>query len=155
MAAAAPTLAQIGTVIAKARAVAMEYYQLTGRPLGITGEVGEYEAVRLLGLTLAPAREAGFDATDKNGHRYQVKARCISESGSKKSQRIGSIKLTKPWDAVLLVLLDEKFQPVAIWQAERDAITEALLAPGSKARNERGALGVAKFKKISKLMWQA
>jgi hypothetical protein len=37
-------LDDIAEVISKARAVAMEYYRLTGKPLGITGEIGEYEA---------------------------------------------------------------------------------------------------------------
>lgn len=69
------TQEELGSVLERARAVAIDYYRLTGRPLGITGELGEIEAARLLGLTLAPPREAGFDAIDAAGHRYQVKAR--------------------------------------------------------------------------------
>jgi hypothetical protein len=48
-------LDDIAEVISKARAVAMEYYRLTGKPLGITGEICEYEAARILGLTLSRA----------------------------------------------------------------------------------------------------
>jgi len=123
------------------------------KPLGITGEIGEYEAARLLGLKLSSAREAGYDAINPDGHRYQIKARCINESGLRKSQRLGSIKLTHPWDSVLLVILDMDFRATGIWQAERDAIAAAIAAPGSKARNERGALAVSKFKSIGRKIW--
>lgn len=72
-----PTLYGVGKLIDTARRLAVEYHALTGRPLGITGEVGEYEAARLLGLELAPARTAGYDAHDASGHKYQVKTRRI------------------------------------------------------------------------------
>lgn len=45
-----------------------EYRRLTGKPLDITGEVAEYEAARVLGVELTPARQAGYDATEtRNG----------------------------------------------------------------------------------------
>jgi hypothetical protein len=43
----------IGAVLERARAAAVDYYQLTGKPLGITGEYGEYIAARELKLELA------------------------------------------------------------------------------------------------------
>src|ERR1700738_4279733 len=93
-------LDDIAEVISKARAVAMEYYRLTGKPLGITGEIGEYEAARILGLTLSRAREAGFDATDSAGRRLQIKTRCVAMDSLSSGQRLGSIKLKTSWDAV-------------------------------------------------------
>jgi hypothetical protein len=36
------------SVMARARSVAVDYYRLTGKPLGITGEIGEFEAACLL-----------------------------------------------------------------------------------------------------------
>ena len=149
------TLPQIGAVIERARAVAIEYYRLTGKPLGITGEVGEYEAARLLNLTLANAREAGYDATDPNGRKLQIKARSIPSTKKIVGQRLGSIKLEQPWDAVILVLMNEEFRPLVIYEAGRDAITEALRAPGSRARNERGALAISKFRRIGTKVWAA
>jgi hypothetical protein len=41
-----------------------------------------------------------------------------------------------------MVLLDEKFDAVEIYEARRRAVIQTLLAPGSKVRNEQGALGV-------------
>ncbi len=60
----------INEILARAKQAAVDYYRLTGKPLGITGEVGEYEAARLLGLALADARAPGYDATDEYGVRY-------------------------------------------------------------------------------------
>jgi hypothetical protein len=82
----------------------------------------------------------------------QIKGRCILP-GCKPGQRVGSIDIKKDWDAVLLVLLDENFEAKEIYEAQRAEVLKALSAPGSKARNERGALAVSKFKSIAKLRW--
>ena len=139
-------------ILRHAKALAREYHALTGKPLGITGEVAEYEAARLLRLTLTPARHGGYDAVGRAGRRFQIKGRCILPD-SKPGQRVGGIKLDKEWDVVLLVLLDENFEATAIWEADRPAVEAALLAPGSRARNERGALAVSKFKAIGRRIW--
>jgi hypothetical protein len=60
----------------------------------------------------------------------------------------------KGWDSVILVLLDENFDATEIHEAERDVVIAALAAPGSKARNERGALAVSKFISIGRLRWR-
>ena len=142
-------------LLAQAKQLAQQYYRLTGKPLGITGEVAEYEAARILGLTLTPARQAGYDATELVGGRtrtLQIKGRCLP-NGCTPGQRLGSIQPNKEWAAVLMVLLDSEFNATEIWEAERGAIIAALAAPGSRARNERGALAVAKFKKLGRLRW--
>ena len=139
-----------------AKILAQQYRTLTGKPLGITGEVAEYEAARILDLELTAARQAGYDATEKRDgatRRLQIKGRCLLP-GCKPGQRLGSIDITKEWDSVLLVLLDENFDATEIYEAEREAVLAALTAPGSKARNERGALAVTKFKAIGKLRWR-
>lgn len=140
-------------LLAEVKALAREYRALTGKPLGITGEVAEYEAARLLKVQLTPARHAGYDAVGKGGRRFQIKGRCILP-GCKPGQRIGSIDIEKEFDAVLLVLLDESFDAFAIYEAGRDEVVAALTAPGSKSRNERGALGVAKFRAIGRVVWE-
>src|SRR6266851_3423392 len=137
-----------------AKKLAQEYRALTGKPLGVTGEVAEYEAARLLGVELTPARHAGYDAVRKaDGRRFQIKGRCLLP-GCKPGQRLGSIDIDKEFDSVLMVLLNENFDATEIYEADRRAVVAALTAPGSKARNERGALGVSKFKKIGRRVWQ-
>lgn len=67
-------------ILRAAKTLAQEYRTLTGKPLGITGEVAEYEAARLLGVELTPARQTGYDATEiRDGvlRRLQIKGRCL------------------------------------------------------------------------------
>lgn len=144
-----------GEIIERARQAAIEYYELTGKPLGITGEVGEYLAAKILGLQLADARAPGYDATDGAGRRIQIKARCIPADRKLNGQRLGSIRFEHQWDCVMLVLLDERFDPLAILEADRGSLEAALMKPGSRARNERGALLVSKFRSIGKRIWSA
>jgi len=61
-------------ILRKAKRLAQDYRALTGKPLGITGEVAEHEAAKHLRVKLAPARHAGYDATDETTTRtYQIK----------------------------------------------------------------------------------
>lgn len=140
------------SIIRSIKKLAKRYRQITGRPLGITGEVAEYEVARLLGLELADARQAGYDAiSKKDSKKFQIKGRCILSKNP--GQRLGAIKLDKEWDCVILILLDGVLEPFEIYRAWRPEITEALEKPGSKARNERGALSVSKFKSIGERVW--
>lgn len=143
-------------LLGEAKALAREYYELTGKPLGVTGEVAEYEAARILGVELTAARQAGFDAIERIGgvtKKLQIKGRCLQEN-CKPGQRLGSISTDHDWDAVLMVLLDYEFNATEIYEAEREHVEAALNAPGSKARNVRRALSVDKFKSIGRLRWQ-
>ena len=150
------TESELMEVLREAKQLARRYHELTGKPLGVTGEVAEYEAHRILGVELTEARNAGYDATERTSggtiRHLQIKGRCMLPN-CKPGQRIGRIDATKNWDAVLLVLLDENFDATAIYEAPRAEVLEALAEPGSRARNERGALAVSKFKAIGKLRW--
>lgn len=139
-------------VIAAVTQLAMRYREITGKPLGITGEVGEYHAARLLGWQLTEAGQAGFDALAPDGRRIQIKTRCILPS-SGPGQRVGGIKLSHDWDTVALMLMDQSFAPQAILEPRRSDIERELTKPGSKSRNNRGALAVTKFKSIATVVW--
>lgn len=146
----------LAALLVDVKRVARRYYELTGRPLGVTGEVAELEAVRLLGLRPATVRQPGYDAEGpmRNGRRvrFQIKGRCMIDKVKAKA-RLGAIDLSKPWDAVLLVLLDADFVTTAIYRAERAEVEAAITAPGSKARNERGQLSISKFRAIGRQVW--
>src|SRR5687768_7858550 len=121
----ADSASRVLTLLAQAKGIAKEYRALTGRPLGITGEVAEYEAVRLLGLELADVRQAGYDAIRRVGKQktlLQVKGRCFLP-GCSPSQRVGTIRLTTEWDAVLLVLMNGDFEAETIYEASRASVT--------------------------------
>ncbi len=144
----------VGPLLETAKKLAQAYKSATGRPLGITGEVAEYEAVRLLELDICEVRQPGYDATCTSGphHRVQIKGRSLAQ---RKGGRLGSIDLQKEWDSVVLVTLNQHYEPVTIHEAPRAVIEAALTRPGSKSRNERGQLGVSQFVRIAKLRWSA
>ena len=146
---------RLSMLLDRVKRLAKEYYHLTGRPLGVTGEVGEYEAARLLNLELAEVRQAVYDAIHRSAdgeERLQIKTRVV-HSSSGNTQRVGSIALDKPWDAVLLVLMNSDFEATEIIRADRKAVKEALLAPGSRSRNQGKKLSVSRFRRIGTRVW--
>lgn len=153
---AVPVEAAIQSILAEVKPLAAEYYRLTGRPLGVTGEVAEYVAADLLGLRLAPPRMKGYDAVrevDGAEHRIQIKGRAVA-ARPKPGQRMGRINVEDDCDSVLLVLLDvASLDPIEMWEAPFDAVVARLMEPGSRARNERGALAVADFKRMATRVW--
>jgi hypothetical protein len=60
--------ARVREILATVKPLAAEYYRLTGKPLGVTGEVAEYVAAETLGLQLADARTAGYHAVRQTEH---------------------------------------------------------------------------------------
>lgn len=141
-------------VILQARQVAKQYRELTGKPLGITGEVGEFIAAELLGLRLSDARQPGYDAIAPDEHRIQIKTRCVLQD-TRSGGRLGRIKLNHEWDTVMLILINADFEPIRIYEAPREYIERELKKPGSKSRNERGALSISKFKSIASVIWDS
>ncbi|GLH77040.1 hypothetical protein SSBR45G_19480 [Bradyrhizobium sp. SSBR45G] len=140
---------RVRAILAAVRPLAAEYYALTGKPLGVTGEIAEFAAAECLGLELTVARTAGYDAVRQSASgpvRIQIKGRALTD-GASRSQRIGRIKLDSACDTVLLVLLDAAtLEPKEMWEAPFSSVTTRLAEPGSRARNERGALSVSDFK---------
>jgi len=149
------TLYSVDTLMAQARKLAADYRATTGKPLaGISSEIAEYDAARLLDLDLCQERVGGFDAIGRGsraGKRIQIKGRAIFDE-KKGGQRIGQLKTEQQWDSVVLVLMDEQFEPYEIYEADRDDITQ-VLAESSSNRSKRGAMSVARFKIIGRLVW--
>ena len=130
---------EIGKLIERPRPLARKYKRLTGRSLGITGEVAEHEAARLLGLKLVKAYTPGYDAV-RGRERLQIKGRIGP------CHRLGAIRGDREWDAVIFVLLDEDLRAVEIWKAGRAAVRAEL-------RRVRGGFPVATFKRIGRRVW--
>jgi hypothetical protein len=115
---------------------------------------------RAVALVRSPSRRSSFPAQNGGDSESQVqKLRARPQRhngvpfgaptlGGKPGQRVGAIDLDKQWDAVLLVLSDEDYEPIEIYEADRSSVSQALMTPGSRSRNERGQLGVSKFKTI-------
>lgn len=149
---------EIGKLLTEAKRISRRYKQLTGKPLGITGEVAEFEAAHRLGLQLVDARTPGYDATRAEGSttaRIQVKGRSYPRSARETGQRIGSLDFQQPWDEVVLVLMDEDFEVRELLRASRAQIEDRLkrLPPGKDGKQthtQKGALTVPLFRSIAK-----
>ena len=124
-----------------AKAGAIRYRLLTGKPLGTTAEAGEFLVSRLLGLELSGARQPGYDAVAPDRRRVQIKARCLPPD-AKPGQRVGSIRLDHEWDTVVLILLDQEFEPLETYEAERHDVEKALSCPGVEAYQPQLRVGV-------------
>lgn len=143
-------------LIAETRRIARDYRNTTGKPLGgVSGEIAQFDACKALDLEpVPPGTQGGYDAVGcgkRAGKKIQIKGRVIFDE-EKSGQRIGQLKLDQAWDSVVLVLMDENFEPFEIYEAERDEIIAAQEASQSR-RAKRGAMSVAKFKAISQLVW--
>lgn len=150
-----PDVYSVDKLIGEARKLAAEYRRATGKPLpGVSAEIAVHDAARLLDLSLTPDA-SGYDAQgngEREGKRIQIKGRVIFDE-AKSGQRVGQLKVGEEWDSVVLVLMDEDYQPFEIYEAERDDLLEAQ-ASSSSARAKRGAVSVAKFKVIGQLVWE-
>lgn len=146
----------VDKLMGEARRLAAEYRRATGQPLAVSGEIAKYDAARLLDLEVVQDPALGYDAVGKSGERagrrVQIKGRAIFDE-SKGGQRIGQLRLDQEWDSVVLVLMDEEFEPFEIYETERAAIVDAVQENEGSKRSKRGAMSVAKFKIIGRLVW--
>jgi len=141
-------------LIGQARQLAAEYRRTMGKPLpGISNEIALHDAIRLLSLEPVADSAGGYDAIDpaRDDKKIQIKSRTIFDE-SKSGQRIGQIRVEQSWDSVLLVLMDEEYEPYEIYEAERDELLD-FMDQSSSSRVKRGALSVARFKIIGRLAW--
>lgn len=151
------SLYSVDKLISEARRIAAEYRRTTGKPLGISAEIAQHDACTL--LELEPHEDAiGYDAVglvgERKGRCYQIKGRAIFDE-KKGGQRLGQIKIEQDWDRILLVLMDEEFETTEIYEASRTEILNDIDESMSSNRSKRGAMSVARFKRIAHLVWSA
>jgi hypothetical protein len=140
--------------MSEARRIAAEYRKATGKVLGISSEIARHDAARLMDLELVDNVQGGWDALGRGkraGKRVQIKGRAVFDE-QKGGQRIGQLKAEQEWDSVMVVMMDEDYEPTEIYEAERQDVMDAMNESDSK-RSKRGAMSVAKFKIISHLVW--
>ena len=149
------SLYSVDKLISEARRIAAEYRRTTGKPLGISAEIANHDACTFLYLE-ADDEAVGYDAIglkgEREGKRFQIKGRAIFDE-KKGGQRLGQIKTDQDWDKILLVLMNEEFETTEIYEASRDDILLDLDDIGESNRSKRGAMSVARFKRIAQLVW--
>lgn len=142
-------------LVTEARRLAAEYRRATGKPLGISSEIAEFDAAKLLDLELCDQKNGGYDAIGRGkreGRKVQIKGRAVFDE-KKSGQRVGQLKLDQEWDSIVLVIMNEEYEPVEIFECARKVIEDALDESKSTKRSKRGAMSLAKFKIISSLVW--
>jgi hypothetical protein len=150
-------LYSIDKLMHETRQLAAKYRQATGSTLAVTGEIARFDVAKTLNLDLIEDMTLGHDAIgtgNREGLRILIKGRVIFED-SKSSPRIGQIKVDGRWDRVVLVLFDDNYMPVEMYEASEDAIKEATDTKAVSANKKRGAMSVAQFKKIGQLVWDS
>lgn len=134
------------------RRLAVEFRKTTGQALAVTGELANYDAHRLLNLTLPVEAEATVDAIGPelwSFEKIQIKGRVLFDK-QKTKQRIGQLNLEGAWQRVLLVLYNESYLPEGIYCLSKQQILADL---SSAKANKRGAMTVAKFKAMGEQVW--
>lgn len=149
-------LYDVNKLMVEARKLAAQYKAATGKSLGISSEIAKFDVARLMDLELCESpHSGGYDAIghgDREGKRIQIKGRAVFDD-KKTGQRIGQLKIEQEWDSIMMVMMDEQYEPVEIREAEREDIIEAIKVSEESKRSKRGAMSVAKFKNISRLVW--
>jgi hypothetical protein len=147
----------VDVLMQQARQLAANYRRATGKTLaGVSGELCTYDAIRLLNLAPAPD-QVGYEAVgteesgDLHNEKIQIKGRTIF-SESKSTYRIGQLKMDQNWDSVVLVLLNDDYEPFEIYEIDRETLEDNVIDKQSK-KAKKGAMTVARFKKIATLAW--
>ena len=84
-------------------------------------DYAEFMVSRTLNLELSGGSNKGFDARDRHGIRYQIKARRLD---GKSSRQLGVFRsLDKnPFDVAIVVLFNHEFQPAEVYRIPIAAI---------------------------------
>ena len=150
------TVYAVDKLMSEARRLAADYRRTTGQSLGLSAEIARHDACTLLGLKPEQGQSgAGFDAIGQGtraGKRIQIKGRAIFDE-SKRSPRIGQLKMEREWDSVVLVLMNADFETDAMYEADKQDIIDAMAEQDKGQRNKRGAMSVARFKNVARLVW--
>ena len=145
----------VDKLMTEARRLAAEYRRATGKTLPVSGELAIHDAIMLLGMRPAPEDASGYDAVcqlAEGEHRIQLKGRAIFDE-TKRGHRVGQLHIDRDWDELMLVLMDEHYEPTEIYTADREVIMDALTQTRDSKRGRRGAISVARFRIIGELLW--
>lgn len=148
------TAYDVDKLMAEARRLAADYHKATGQTLPLSNEIARHDAMRLLNLQLPTEPIAGVDAIgegERAGLKVQIKGRVMFDD-SRTRQRVGQLGLDGQWDRVVLVLMDENYRPTELIEASREVLTAAL---AEVKPNKRGAMTVARFRNLGRVVWQA
>ena len=133
------------------RRVAARYHAHRGQPLGITNAVGELEAARHLGLRLIVNRK--FDALDRHGARLFIRSRVVCNVQNLTQLCINGLRLDVPWEAVIVVLLDDRLEARSIYRTSRTGLELAMQQSPFRKSTNRPAFAIKTIINAGTLVW--
>jgi hypothetical protein len=148
-------LYSVDKLMHETRQLAAKYRMTTGTTLPVTGEIARFDVAKALNLELINDLTLGYDAkgrAERAGLRILIKGRVIFED-SRSTPRIGQINPDGRWDNVVMVLFDDNYMPVEMYEATSDNIKAALKTKQESQNKKRTAMSVAQFKIIGTLVW--
>jgi hypothetical protein len=148
-------LYSIDKLMQETRQLAAKYRQTTGMTLPVTGEISRFDVSKALNLRLTDDPTLGFDGIGtgvREGKRVLIKGRVLFED-SRSTPRIGQIKPDGRWDTVVLVLYNDQYQPLDMYEATEEDIINAINVKPDSQSKKRGMMSIAQFKIISRLVW--
>ncbi len=148
-------LFSIDRLMHETRQLAAKYRQTTGNTLPVTGEIARFDAAKELGLKLIEDMTLGYDALgqkDRDGERILIKGRVIFED-TQSNPRLGQLNPDGRWDTVVMVILNDDYQAIEMYQASMQDISDVLEGKSERKSKKRGAMSVAQFKIIGTLVW--
>jgi len=145
------SLYSLDKLIGETRRLAAEFKRTTGTMLPVSGEIARYDVSTNLKLILNDDHSCGYDAIGQGeyeGVRFLIKSRVVGDT-VKSGHRIGQLNPDGNWDIIVLSLMNSEFEPMEMYQLNRNDVMETLAGSSKK----RGAISVAKFKIIGNLIW--
>lgn len=125
-------------------ALAIVYRKRFKKNLGITSEVGEYKASKLLKLKRVEGNiNPGYDAIDGK-KKVQIKARIFKSN----TDRTGNFSKHR-FDYALLVLLSPEYEVMEIWKASENKVLGAIKAQSYS----KPSLPIGKFMNIGQCVY--
>lgn len=88
----------------------------------IVADYAEKIASEKLGLSLSKQSTKGYDATDTDGKRYQIKARKASENHAAMQMGIIRDLNDNPFDFLVIVLFNDDFSIRGMWELPVDTV---------------------------------
>jgi hypothetical protein len=87
-------------------------------------DYAERVAVGRMHLTQAGKEEKGFDASDAQGYRYQIKGRRITKHNLSRQLSVIRNLSERPFDYLVAVIFDESFKVKEIWRIPYEFVKE-------------------------------
>jgi len=118
----------------------------------IIKDISEYYAIKLLKLEITRLE---FSVTEvirktKQGNQKLLIKGAVNEDNA----TLENFQINKGWHSIILVLFDKDFEPIKIFEAEKDSVRKLLKKYPPKKKYERVKIPFDKFISISKVVWE-